>query len=31
MAVTTRPLADVNEALAALRSGAIRGRAVLQP
>ena len=31
MAVTTRPLAEVNEALAALRSGAIRGRAVLQP
>jgi alcohol dehydrogenase, propanol-preferring len=31
MAVTTRPLADVNEALAELRSGAIRGRAVLQP
>jgi alcohol dehydrogenase/propanol-preferring alcohol dehydrogenase len=29
--VTTRPLAEVNEALAALRSGAIRGRAVLQP
>ena len=31
MPVTTRPLAEVNEALAALRSGAIRGRAVLQP
>ncbi len=31
MAVTTRPLADVNEALAELRNGAIRGRAVLQP
>jgi D-arabinose 1-dehydrogenase-like Zn-dependent alcohol dehydrogenase len=31
MAVTTRPLAEVNEALADLRSGAIRGRAVLQP
>jgi alcohol dehydrogenase/propanol-preferring alcohol dehydrogenase len=29
--VTTRPLAEVNEALAALRSGAIRGRTVLQP
>jgi D-arabinose 1-dehydrogenase-like Zn-dependent alcohol dehydrogenase len=29
--VTTRPLAEVNQALAALRSGAIRGRAVLQP
>jgi alcohol dehydrogenase/propanol-preferring alcohol dehydrogenase len=29
--VTTRPLAEVNEALAALRGGAIRGRAVLQP
>ena len=31
MAVTTRPLAEVNEALADLRSGTIRGRAVLQP
>jgi len=31
MPVTARPLAEVNEALAALRSGAIRGRAVLQP
>ncbi|MEO5881821.1 MAG: alcohol dehydrogenase [Caldimonas sp.] len=31
MPVTTRPLAEVNDALAALRSGAIRGRAVLQP
>ena len=31
MPVTQRPLAEVNEALAALRSGAIRGRAVLQP
>ena len=31
MAVTPRPLAEVNEALSALRSGAIRGRAVLQP
>jgi len=31
MAVTARPLAEVNEALAALRGGAIRGRAVLQP
>jgi len=31
MAVTTRPLAEVNEALADLRGGAIRGRAVLQP
>jgi len=31
MPVTTRPLAEVNAALAALRSGAIRGRAVLQP
>ena len=31
MAVTTRPLAEINEALAALRGGAIRGRAVLQP
>ena len=29
--VTTRPLAEVNEALEALRSGAIRGRVVLQP
>jgi alcohol dehydrogenase/propanol-preferring alcohol dehydrogenase len=29
--VTTRPLAEVNDALAALRSGAIRGRTVLQP
>jgi alcohol dehydrogenase, propanol-preferring len=29
--VTTRPLAEVNEALAALRGGAIRGRVVLQP
>ena len=29
--VTARPLAEVNEALAALRNGAIRGRAVLQP
>jgi D-arabinose 1-dehydrogenase-like Zn-dependent alcohol dehydrogenase len=29
--VTSRPLAEVNEALAALRSGAICGRAVLQP
>jgi D-arabinose 1-dehydrogenase-like Zn-dependent alcohol dehydrogenase len=29
--VTTRPLAEVNEALAALRSGAIRGRVVLRP
>ena len=31
MPVTTRPLAEVNEALADLRSGAVRGRAVLQP
>lgn len=29
--VATRPLAEVNEALAALRSGAVRGRAVLKP
>lgn len=29
--VTTRPLAEVNEALAALRDGAVRGRTVLQP
>lgn len=29
--VTTRPLAEVNQALAELRSGAIRGRAVLLP
>ncbi len=29
--VTTRPLADVNEALAALRCGTVRGRTVLQP
>ena len=29
--ITTRPLAEVNEALAALRSGAVRGRTVLQP
>ena len=28
---TTRPLAEVNEALAALRDGAIRGRTVLRP
>ena len=31
MPLTTRPLAEVNEALAALRSGTVRGRAVLQP
>lgn len=31
MAVTPRPLAEVNEALSELRSGTIRGRAVLQP
>lgn len=31
MPVTTRPLAQVNEALAELRSGSVRGRAVLQP
>jgi alcohol dehydrogenase/propanol-preferring alcohol dehydrogenase len=31
MPVTTRPLAEVNEALAALHGGTIRGRAVLQP
>ena len=31
MPVTARPLDEVNEALAALRSGAVRGRAVLQP
>jgi D-arabinose 1-dehydrogenase-like Zn-dependent alcohol dehydrogenase len=31
MPVTPRPLAEVNEALEALGSGAIRGRAVLQP
>lgn len=31
MAVATRPLAEVNAALSELRSGAIRGRAVLQP
>jgi D-arabinose 1-dehydrogenase-like Zn-dependent alcohol dehydrogenase len=31
MPVATRPLAEVNEALAALRSGMTRGRAVLQP
>jgi D-arabinose 1-dehydrogenase-like Zn-dependent alcohol dehydrogenase len=29
--VTTRPLAEANEALEALRSGVIRGRVVLQP
>jgi alcohol dehydrogenase/propanol-preferring alcohol dehydrogenase len=29
--VTTRPLAEVNEALAALKGGAVRGRAVLRP
>jgi alcohol dehydrogenase/propanol-preferring alcohol dehydrogenase len=29
--VTTRPLAEVNEALAALRRGEVRGRTVLQP
>ena len=29
--VTKRPLAVVNEALAALRNGAIRDRAVMQP
>ncbi len=29
--VTTRPLAEVNEALAALQGGAVRGRTVLQP
>jgi D-arabinose 1-dehydrogenase-like Zn-dependent alcohol dehydrogenase len=29
--LTTRPLVEVNEAMAALRSGAIRGRTVLQP
>ena len=29
--LTTRPLAEVNDAMAALRSGAIRGRTVLQP
>jgi alcohol dehydrogenase/propanol-preferring alcohol dehydrogenase len=29
--VTTRPLVEVNEAMAALRSGASRGRTVLQP
>lgn len=31
MPVTARPLAQVNEALAELRSGNVRGRAVLQP
>ena len=31
MPVTARPLAEVNEAMAALQGGAIRGRAVLQP
>ena len=31
MPVTARPLSEVNEALAALRSGAVRGRAVLRP
>ena len=31
MPVSRRPLAEINEALAALRRGAIRGRAVLQP
>lgn len=29
--VATRPLAEVNEALAALKSGAVRGRVVLSP
>jgi D-arabinose 1-dehydrogenase-like Zn-dependent alcohol dehydrogenase len=29
--VSTRPLAEVNEAMAALRSGTVRGRTVLQP
>ena len=29
--LSTRPLADVNEALAALRSGTVQGRTVLQP
>jgi alcohol dehydrogenase/propanol-preferring alcohol dehydrogenase len=29
--VATRPLAEVNEALAALRGGAVKGRTVLQP
>lgn len=29
--VPTRPLSEVNEALVALRSGAIRDRTVLQP
>ena len=29
--VSTRPLGEVNEALAALRGGAVRGRTVLQP
>jgi D-arabinose 1-dehydrogenase-like Zn-dependent alcohol dehydrogenase len=29
--VATRPLGEVNEALAALRGGAVRGRTVLQP
>jgi D-arabinose 1-dehydrogenase-like Zn-dependent alcohol dehydrogenase len=31
MPVATRPLAEVNEAMAALRSGTTRGRTVLQP
>ncbi len=31
MPISSRPLAEVNEALAALRSGAVRGRAVLRP
>lgn len=31
MPVNTRPMAEVNEALAALRSGTVRGRTVLQP